>query len=179
MRVLYIFFSILFSLFSRQTFSQECDVIVLKTGEEITSQVLEIRLSEIAYKKCDFTSGPTYVLLKTDVFMIKYKNGQKELIGTENVATQSTVVPQSEKQYLENIFSAKTKGDQKAYWETTCFQLYKMDGTLLKVKLYHYSVKQCIFKPCDDSFDRFAFATEDLNYIEDEQHMRFYFNTEF
>ena len=108
MKQVYLFVSLLFSLFTGSSFSQECDIIVLKTGEEIASQVLEIRLSEIAYKKCDFTSGPTYVLSKTEVFMIKYKNGQKDLFGSETLQTQYAVIPQSQKQYLENIFSEIT-----------------------------------------------------------------------
>jgi hypothetical protein len=173
MKQVYLFVSLLFSLFTSSSFSQECDIIVLKTGEEIASQVLEIRLSEIAYKKCDFTSGPTYVLSKTEVFMIKYKNGQKDLLGEQS--SQNTFNQQAEKQYIGNVFSEK-KADKSDYWEITCFKLFMIDGSQLNVKIFHYSLKQCIFKPCDDSFVRTVIPTRELNYIEDDNHTRFYFN---
>jgi hypothetical protein len=176
MRLFYFNVLFLLSLFSSHSFGQECDIIILKSGEEIASQVLEIRISEIAYKKCDFTTGPTYVFTKAEVFMIKYKNGQKEMFGTEALTTESAVVRQSERQYLEDIFTEKIKGEQKVYWETTCFNLFLMDGTQTRVKVYHYSAKQTIFKPCDDTFLRTSFSNQELNYIEDEQHLRYYFN---
>jgi hypothetical protein len=58
----------------------DCDIIILKTGEEIKCHVSEIGLHEIKYKKCDNPSGPTISVSKSDVFMIKYPNGTKDVI---------------------------------------------------------------------------------------------------
>ena len=58
------------------------DYIILKNGDEIKSKVLEISTSEIKYKKFENIDGPTIVILKSTVFMIKYKNGTKDIINT-------------------------------------------------------------------------------------------------
>ena len=57
---------------------QECDIIVLRTGEEIKAEVLEIGVAEIKYKKCDFLDGPTRIVPKYDVQKIIYRNGSVE-----------------------------------------------------------------------------------------------------
>ena len=55
------------------------DNIILRDGEEILSKVLKINPENIEYKKISNLQGPTYTLDKTDVFMIKYENGEKEV----------------------------------------------------------------------------------------------------
>jgi hypothetical protein len=57
-----------------------CDVLILKSGEEIAAKILEITDDAIKYKKCDNPLGPTYSMAKERVFMIKYINGTKELV---------------------------------------------------------------------------------------------------
>jgi hypothetical protein len=54
------------------------DVLIRRNGDEIATKVLEITLSEIKYKRFDNLEGPTFSILKADVFMIKYENGTKE-----------------------------------------------------------------------------------------------------
>ena len=61
--------------------SANCDVIILRNGDEIKGKVLEITLTEVKYKKCDNLNGPTISLRKQDVFIIKYPNGTKEVIN--------------------------------------------------------------------------------------------------
>ena len=56
-----------------------CDLITLRNGEEIQARVVEIGIAEIKYKKCDMQEGPDFVSLKSDIFMIRYSNGRKEL----------------------------------------------------------------------------------------------------
>ena len=77
--VIFIFFLSVFG------FTQNCDNIILHSGLEISSVVEEIRLNEIAYRKCDNPTGPLYVILKSEVFLIKYKNGTSQ--GTAFTAT--------------------------------------------------------------------------------------------
>lgn len=78
-------FFILLSCITNYLFSQ--DLIVLKNGDEIKSKVLEITPAEIKYKKFDNLDGPTVTILKTDVFMIKYQNGTKEVINNTNTSS--------------------------------------------------------------------------------------------
>jgi hypothetical protein len=61
-----------------------CDKILLKSGNEVLTKVLEIGTQEIKYKKCDNLEGPTISILKKDVFMITYANGTKDVFQEEN-----------------------------------------------------------------------------------------------
>lgn len=55
------------------------DVIIKRNGDEIQAQVEEVGQTEIKYKKFENLSGPTYSVSKSDVFMIRYKNGQRDV----------------------------------------------------------------------------------------------------
>ena len=69
------------------------DIIILKDGSEINSKVLEVGTSEIKYKKFDNQEGPTYSIFKSDVFMVKYVNGTKDVFAG-NLIKKDTVVNQ-------------------------------------------------------------------------------------
>lgn len=60
-----------------------CDVLVFRDGSEIKGKVQEIGTSEIKYKRCDAPDGPTYISKNSDIFMIKYANGTREVIKAE------------------------------------------------------------------------------------------------
>lgn len=75
--------------FKHKMLEGECDVITLKSGDEIKAKVLEITQTEIKYKKCDNINGPTISLNKADIFMIKYANGTKEMITTKETKNNS------------------------------------------------------------------------------------------
>lgn len=62
------------------------DVILLQNGEEIEAKVTEIGVDEIKYKKYSMPDGPDYVSLKSEVFMITYENGSKEMYGNTEAA---------------------------------------------------------------------------------------------
>jgi hypothetical protein len=57
------------------------DTIFQKNGETIKSQVIEVTQVEIKYKRFDNKTGPTYTLNKSDVTMIKYENGTKDVFN--------------------------------------------------------------------------------------------------
>jgi hypothetical protein len=69
------------------------DVITLKNGDEIQSIVNEIDLSVVKYKRFDNPSGPTYSLDKSTVFMIKYKNGTKDVFGAQTELKKEAILP--------------------------------------------------------------------------------------
>lgn len=82
------------------------DLIILKTGDEIKSKVIKVGLSEIEYKK-DSTS-PMYAIKKSEVFIIKYENGTKDVFvnNESNVRTLSSV-EQSKEEEIEKKQSIK------------------------------------------------------------------------
>jgi hypothetical protein len=55
------------------------DIITKKNSEDIQAKVIEVGTSEIKYKKFDNQNGPTFTLLKSDVLMIRYENGSKDV----------------------------------------------------------------------------------------------------
>lgn len=69
-------------------FANSQDVITLKNGEEINAKVTEVGTDEIKYKKGG-DDGPVYVLKKTEIFMVKYKNGNKEVFKSESNSAEA------------------------------------------------------------------------------------------
>jgi hypothetical protein len=58
-----------------------CDWILYKDGTEIEAKVIEISDEYVKFKKCDYLDGPTYSKKISDIFMIKYRNGKKEIFN--------------------------------------------------------------------------------------------------
>jgi len=67
------------------------DIIIKENGDEIKAKVMEIGITEIKYKKAGNEEGPTYAILKSEVFLIKYANGTKDVIPLE---PEQPVTPQ-------------------------------------------------------------------------------------
>ena len=67
------------------------DVIIKNDKTEIKTKILEVRDDVIKYKKFDNQEGPTYSIKKSEVLMIMYQNGTKEII--EHKAVEPIVEP--------------------------------------------------------------------------------------
>lgn len=78
--------SILFILLSiayiNNCFSQ--DLITKKNGEDLKVKVLEVNITEIKYKKFENLNGPIFSILKSEVLIIRYENGTKDIFNFEN-----------------------------------------------------------------------------------------------
>jgi hypothetical protein len=64
---------------SSDTTLNEFDIIYLKDGSEIKSNVVEITVENIKYKNFNQLSGPVRNVPIKDIFMIIYKNGTREM----------------------------------------------------------------------------------------------------
>jgi len=62
------------------------DVILKRDGSDIKAKVLEITGQQVKYKDYDFQSGPTRNINISDVFMITYENGRKEVFNQQSSA---------------------------------------------------------------------------------------------
>jgi hypothetical protein len=71
-------FILSFSLYAN--FVKAQDVIFKNDKTELKAKVSEITETGIKYKKWDNLDGPVYTISKSEVFMILYSNGQKEII---------------------------------------------------------------------------------------------------
>jgi hypothetical protein len=77
-----IIFTVLTSIFTiTLCFSQ--DIITKNTSEDIQAKVLEVTTTEIKYKNFNNQTGPTFSILKTDVLMVRYENGTKDIFNTD------------------------------------------------------------------------------------------------
>jgi len=74
----FLFFSV-FCVCVASSFAQ--DIITLKNGNDIQALVQEIGELEVKYKKFDNPNGPNYTLKKSEIFMIRYANGSKDVFN--------------------------------------------------------------------------------------------------
>lgn len=93
-------------------FSQ--DIITKKNSEDIQAKVIEVTTTEIKYKKFDNQNGPTFTLLKSDVLMIRYENGSKDIFNesqnTSSANTSSTDMAFKGKQDAITNYKGKNSG---------------------------------------------------------------------
>ncbi|MFC6999814.1 hypothetical protein [Rufibacter roseus] len=75
------------------------DIIVKRNADEINAKILEITPEVVKYKRFDYLDGPTISLAKSEIFMIKYANGTKEVI---TAATAPSQRPALANQYQEH-----------------------------------------------------------------------------
>jgi hypothetical protein len=85
--------SILSSLIFFISFLSFAQDIIYKTDKsEVKAKILEVLDNDIKYKKFDFQDGPTYSMPKSEIFMIIYKNGQKEMFETKKISKSNPEV---------------------------------------------------------------------------------------
>ncbi|GAA4368108.1 hypothetical protein GCM10023185_40560 [Hymenobacter saemangeumensis] len=62
--------------------AQAQDLLTKRNGDELLVKVVEITSSEVKYRRADNLDGPLITVWKSDVFMIRYANGTKDVFGT-------------------------------------------------------------------------------------------------
>ncbi|MFT5566930.1 MAG: hypothetical protein ACI81Y_001878, partial [Glaciecola sp.] len=73
------------------TFCFSQDMITKKSGEDIEAKILEVTTTEIKFKKSDNINGPIFTILKSDVLIVRYENGTKDIFNEEKMT--KTVSP--------------------------------------------------------------------------------------
>ena len=82
-----VFLSAILLFINFTLFSQ--DIITKKSGEDVSSKVLEITLNEIKFKKWDNQDGPLISIAKSEILMIRYQNGTKDIFNNTNISPTS------------------------------------------------------------------------------------------
>ncbi|MBR6655188.1 MAG: outer membrane beta-barrel protein [Alistipes sp.] len=62
----------------------------MHNGSEVKSKVVQIGTSEIKYHKFENLEGPIYSVPRSEVFIIRYENGRKEVITKVETATTTS-----------------------------------------------------------------------------------------
>lgn len=68
------------------------DIIVKRNGDELQCRILEVSKNEVKYKRWVNLDGPAFSEKKSDIFMIKYENGEKDVIAHSSPVSESYAV---------------------------------------------------------------------------------------
>lgn len=73
------------------------DIITTKDGKDIQAKILEVNPSDVKYKKFDNLDGPVFTILKSEILLVRYENGENEVFGdSQKSYTSNTDVTVSE-----------------------------------------------------------------------------------
>ena len=79
------------------------DVITTRDGKDIKAKVLEISSTEIKYLDFENMEGPTYVLDRSEVRIIRYQNGKNELFADDTMPQKDTCEPTPQAMVTEGM----------------------------------------------------------------------------
>ena len=82
-------------LFSSAGTMMAQDIITTKEGKDIQAKVVEISNTEIKYLDFENLEGPTYILNKSDVILIRYQNGKNEVFADSSKPQDDIYKPQT------------------------------------------------------------------------------------
>lgn len=78
---------------------EPCDEMFFNDGSDLKVKVIEITADEVKYHKCDMPDGPLYVAKKSNVFLIKYSNGTREIFSKPANQTPSNAQSSKKSNY--------------------------------------------------------------------------------
>lgn len=113
------------------------DVIIKRNGDEIESKISKVSENEIEYRKWTNLEEPLYTLKTSQIFMIKYKNGEKDVFDISSNIESTTgkiaeneyikTSPSSNNSALINQYNKKViydkKGKSKSTWGLCIFNV--------------------------------------------------------
>lgn len=102
------FFLLLIALTTNFSFAQ--DLITKKSGEDVKAKVIEVTTTEIKYKKAENINGPLFTILKSDVLLLRYENGSKDVFDAVVVSDKVN------NQNIEEV-TLKAKADAKSFYK--------------------------------------------------------------
>jgi len=76
-------------LISMVTFINAQDIIIYKDGSEKEAKVLKISTNEVVFKKYTNLKGPEYTESKSNIFMIRYEGGAKDVFNHTSTLSKS------------------------------------------------------------------------------------------
>lgn len=117
------------------------DLITKTDGTDIKAKITEVNTDNVKYKRADNPNGPTYTINKSEILMIIYGNGMREIFNTGEAPAQ----PKREPSQQASAPVAKTVRND----------LFISDPALLETGLKYRHIKDLYersdFKKLDDN----------------------------
>jgi hypothetical protein len=115
-------------LFGVTTWVVAQDMIYTASGKMIPGKITEIGTVSIKYKDYANLDGPLYVIVKSEVVLIKYQNGVTEVINSN----PNTLSPKTEQAAPVNSALPQTQGHLKN-GEKPVVNLYYLNSNLISI----------------------------------------------
>lgn len=86
------------------------DIITVKDGTDIQAKILEVTTNEVKYKKFNNLDGPTFTMLKSEILIVRYENGENEVFKTNKSTQNTTETVYADMKYREykDFYNAKS-----------------------------------------------------------------------
>lgn len=103
--------TICFALLCYNAFAQ--DLITKKDGTDIQAKVLEVTTNEVKYKLFDDPDGVTYTARKSELLMVRYESGRKDIFSNSSYSSRYTtnrepvmgITPNMKYKQLKSIYN--------------------------------------------------------------------------
>lgn len=102
-----LFIAIVFVLSSVLTLKAQ-DIITTNEGKDIQAKILEVTPTEVKYKKFNNLDGPTFTMLKSDILIVRYENGENDVFTNTKHKSNTT----------ETVIAGMKYREYKKYYDT-------------------------------------------------------------
>jgi len=79
----------------------------MRSGENIIVKIIEVGSSEVKYKKIDNLNGPGFSIFKSELSMIQYENGSKDVFKDDMKIIQESRVQSRSKDLSQIVTKIK------------------------------------------------------------------------
>jgi len=83
------------------------DTLTMRSGENIIVKIIEVGSSEVKYKKIDNLNGPGFSIFKSELSMIQYENGSKDVFKDDMKIIQESKVQSRSKDLSQIVTKIK------------------------------------------------------------------------
>ena len=106
------------------------DTIVMRNGDEVKVKVTEVSDTELKYKLWSNIDGPVYTKKVSDIFMVKYKGGHREVYGNTPARHQTYEPQNNNSENYDNDYVGIMYKEDGSYMKHSDGSLY-LDGRRL------------------------------------------------
>jgi len=83
------------------------DTLTMRSGGNIIVKIIEVGSSEVKYKKIDNLNGPGFSIFKSELSMIQYENGSKDVFKDDMKIIQESRIQSRSKDLSQIVTKIK------------------------------------------------------------------------